>query len=133
MVHGEANLSDSLTKPKAREQLEQFTRSGHKWRLMVDPEMKSAKKRKALGLKPLQDSNMAFQEWDFAWAPEVVGCTFESEYSDSENELSYHPFYEQTSLMQEALSNGGHSRKQFSGCVETTNTVCVCVSSDIDS
>ena len=55
-VHSEAQLANSLTKAGstgARE-YELYYRMGHKWRLVEDETMMSAKRRKDLGLEPLQ-------------------------------------------------------------------------------
>ena len=55
-VHSEAQLANSLTKAGsvgARE-YELYYRMGHQWRLVEDESMMSAKRRKDLGLEPLQ-------------------------------------------------------------------------------
>ncbi|OLQ14156.1 hypothetical protein AK812_SmicGene1722 [Symbiodinium microadriaticum] len=55
-VHSEAQLANSLTKAGsggARE-YELYYRMGHQWRLVEDESMMSAKRRKDLGLQPLQ-------------------------------------------------------------------------------
>ena len=53
-VHSEAQLSNSLTKAGAAKELELYYHMGHRWRIVEDAEMKSARKRKQIGLEPLQ-------------------------------------------------------------------------------
>lgn len=54
-IHGEANPADGLTKINAESALQAFLEQG-KWTLVYDPECRSAKKRRALGLRPLEQS-----------------------------------------------------------------------------
>ena len=51
-VHSEAQLANALTKGGSRE-LELFYRMKHTWRIVEDPEMMSARRRKQAGLDPL--------------------------------------------------------------------------------
>ena len=55
-VHSEAQLANSLTKagPVGAREYELYFRMGHQWRLVEDEAMMSAKRRKDLGLAPLQ-------------------------------------------------------------------------------
>ena len=53
-VHGEAQLSNGLTKGSEFKQLELFYTMGQRWRLVEDVERASARRRKALGLGPLE-------------------------------------------------------------------------------
>ena len=68
-VHGESNLSDSLTKPAAFHQLQMCSRAGFCWKLVYDPNMLSAKKRKQMGLAPLQEVLAAerLEGWNYSW------------------------------------------------------------------
>ena len=54
-VHSEAQLSNGLTKSNEHKQLHLFYRMGHKWRIVEDEERASARKRKLLGLEPLEN------------------------------------------------------------------------------
>ena len=51
-VHSEAQLANALTKHGSRE-LELYYRMRHSWRIVEDPEMMSARRRKTAGLEPL--------------------------------------------------------------------------------
>ena len=53
-VHSEAQLANALTKAGSKE-LELFYKMGFKWRIVEDEKMRSARKRKAQGLEPLED------------------------------------------------------------------------------
>eukprot|EP00974_Lingulodinium_polyedra_P036071 3460064-Lingulodinium_polyedra.AAC.1 len=44
-VNGDAQLANPLTKPGEKHQLEDFYSRGGKWRLVMDPQLLSAKKR----------------------------------------------------------------------------------------
>jgi hypothetical protein len=48
-VHSEAQLSNALTKSGAKE-LDLYYQMGHRWRIVHDPKMMSAKKRKSQGI-----------------------------------------------------------------------------------
>ena len=52
-VHSEAQLSNALTKAGPCQEMELFYRMGHQWKIVEDPDMKSARKRKSEGLEPL--------------------------------------------------------------------------------
>ena len=52
-VHSDAQLANSGTKPSEKHQIVLFRRLGQRWRIIYDPEMVSAKRRKALGLPPM--------------------------------------------------------------------------------
>ena len=52
-VHSEAQLANSLTKLNGGHELEMFYRMNHAWRIVEDPAMRSARRRKAQGLPPL--------------------------------------------------------------------------------
>ncbi|CAE6972698.1 unnamed protein product [Symbiodinium sp. KB8] len=52
-VHSEAQLGNSLTKQNGGHELELFYKMGQAWRIVEDPAMRSARKRKADGVPPL--------------------------------------------------------------------------------
>jgi hypothetical protein len=54
-VHSEAQLANGLTKSGSAKELELFYRMGHRWRIVEDEEMLSARKRKTAGLEPLEN------------------------------------------------------------------------------
>ena len=56
-VHSEAQLANALTKGGACQELELFYKMGHCWRIVEDESMRSARRRKAEGLKPLEESS----------------------------------------------------------------------------
>ncbi|CAE7500597.1 RE1, partial [Symbiodinium sp. CCMP2456] len=53
-VHSEAQLANSLTKSNGHREYDLYYRMGHKWRLVEDESMMSARRRKELGLQPLE-------------------------------------------------------------------------------
>ena len=53
-VHSEAQLANSLTKCGGNAEMDLFYRMKFVWRIVEDPEMKSARRRKGEGLQPLQ-------------------------------------------------------------------------------
>ena len=55
-VHSEAQLANPLTKCNSGKELEMFYRMKCRWRLVADDAMQSARKRRAKGLSPLQQS-----------------------------------------------------------------------------
>ena len=55
-VHSEAQLANSLTKAGGSKELELFYKMQHQWRIVEDPSMRSARRRKAEGLDPLEMS-----------------------------------------------------------------------------
>ena len=63
-VHGAANLSDSLTKLGAYEQMEIFFRHRCRWSIIYDEKNLSAKKRRSLGLERFEQtaSTASFSE-----------------------------------------------------------------------
>ena len=65
-VHSEAQLANSLTKQGGQREYDLFHKMNHQWRLVEDPTMMSAKRRKELGLAPLEhkDSPTGFRVSD---------------------------------------------------------------------
>ena len=55
-VHSEAQLANSLTKTNGLKELEMFYRMGHRWRIVEDEQMQSARRRRELGLLPLSQT-----------------------------------------------------------------------------
>ena len=63
-VHSEAQLANSLTKSGGKNEIEMFYRMGQQWRIVEDPDMKSARRRKEEGLEPLAQKGEAdFKEF----------------------------------------------------------------------
>ena len=56
-VHSEAQLANALTKHNSKE-MELFYRMNHSWRIVEDPSMRSARRRKLEGLEPLSSSGI---------------------------------------------------------------------------
>ena len=56
-VHSEAQLANGLTKAGPGKEIELYYRMGHKWRIVEDSEMMSARKRKTAGLEPLDNTS----------------------------------------------------------------------------
>ncbi|CAE7632887.1 unnamed protein product, partial [Symbiodinium sp. CCMP2456] len=56
-VHSEAQLANSLTKQNGGHELELFYRMNQAWRIVEDPTMRSARKRKADGVPPLASTS----------------------------------------------------------------------------
>ena len=52
-VHSEAQLANSLTKSSGSKELELYYKMGQRWRIIEDPAMMSARRRKAAGLDPM--------------------------------------------------------------------------------
>ena len=52
-VHSEAQLANALTKVGNAKELELFYRMHHRWRIVEDPQMRSARRRRTEGLDPL--------------------------------------------------------------------------------
>ena len=48
-MHGDAQLSNSLTKANENHQIFRFFNSGHRWKIVADPKMQSARARKKEG------------------------------------------------------------------------------------
>ena len=61
-VHSEAQLANALTKGGPNRELELFYRMRHCWRIVEDPEMQSARKRKSQGVQPLDNPRSAINE-----------------------------------------------------------------------
>lgn len=55
-VHSDAQLANSLTKDSEQQQLQRFYNLGHRWRIIDDPLMRSARNRKKQGLGPLDNT-----------------------------------------------------------------------------
>ena len=53
-VHSEAQLANSLTKAGGLREYDLYYKMGHQWRLVEDTSMMSAKRRKEMGLQPLE-------------------------------------------------------------------------------
>ena len=60
-VHSEAQLGNSLTKSGGNKEIEMFYSMGHRWRIVEDEQMRSARKRKADGVEPLQNQTSPSQ------------------------------------------------------------------------
>ena len=56
-VHSEAQLANTLTKAGATREYDLFYKMGHRWRLVEDPTMMSARRRKQMGLQPLEQAD----------------------------------------------------------------------------
>ena len=54
-VHSEAQLANSLTKKNGGKELELYYRMGYTWKIVEDPQMRSARKRRQAGVDTLQD------------------------------------------------------------------------------
>jgi hypothetical protein len=54
-VHSDAQLANSLTKPLEKQQLLLFFQLNQSWRIIYDEQMKSARRRKADGIKPMEN------------------------------------------------------------------------------
>ena len=52
-VHSEAQLSNSFTKASGGRELELYYQMRHRWRIVEDEQMRSARKRRQDGLPPL--------------------------------------------------------------------------------
>ena len=55
-AHSEAQLANPLTKSGGMREYELFVKMGHRWRLVEDETMMSARRRKEHGLQPLEQS-----------------------------------------------------------------------------
>eukprot|EP00439_Symbiodinium_sp_Y106_P029505 s2527_g3.t1 len=56
-VHSEAQLANSLTKQGGGREIEMYYQMGHRWRIVEDEQMRSARKRKQEGVAPLATGN----------------------------------------------------------------------------
>ena len=75
--HGEANLSDGLTKETAKTQLERFYDNGCVWSLVHDEEMVSARKRRQQGKQPLdEETSGPKRDLDKEWVEICRQITF---------------------------------------------------------
>ena len=71
-VHGEANLANSLTNCTELEQIDSFFRAGSRWAIVQDELMLNAKRRRQLGLRPLDENHSVnFLAWNYDW-PDVL-------------------------------------------------------------
>ena len=61
-VHSEAQLANSLTKSGGNHEMDLFYKMNYAWRIVDDPEMKSARRRKGEGLQPLQQQQSKSQQ-----------------------------------------------------------------------
>ena len=83
-VHGEANLANSLTKCTELEQIDSFFRAGSRWAIVQDDLMLSAKRRRQLGLRPLDEnhSEANFLERNYNWPDLPTGQADETDGED---------------------------------------------------
>ena len=58
-VHSEAQLGNALTKAGGGKELELYYKMGHRWRIVEDKQMRSARRRRTDGLTPLQSTSTA--------------------------------------------------------------------------
>ena len=58
-VHSEAQLGNALTKAGGGRELELYYKMGHRWRIVDDEKMRSARRRRTDGLAPLQSTQPA--------------------------------------------------------------------------
>ena len=84
-VHSEAQLSNSLTKANGYHELDMFYKMGHRWRIVEDDQMRSARRRKVAGMDPLQQTTTAAaelqqskQEESPYYLADWVGCKCEA-------------------------------------------------------
>ena len=56
-VHSEAQLANSLTKSGGGREIELYYQMRHRWRIVEDEQMRSARTRKQEGMAPLADGN----------------------------------------------------------------------------
>eukprot|EP00435_Cladocopium_sp_Y103_P052568 s378_g16.t1 len=55
-VHSDAQLANSNTKPTEKHQVHLFQKLKSHWRIIFDPDMQSARRRKSAGLQPMEGS-----------------------------------------------------------------------------
>lgn len=55
-VHSDAQLANSHTKPTEKHQVHLFQKLKSHWRIIFDPDMQSARRRKSAGLQPMEGS-----------------------------------------------------------------------------
>ena len=76
--HGEANLSDGVTKETVKAQLERFYRDRCVWSRVHEQEMVSARKGRQRGKFPLDEEDMRpkrvlDRKWIETWPPDATG------------------------------------------------------------
>ena len=76
-VHSDAQLANSLTKPSEKQQLLLFFQLNQSWRIIYDEQMKSARRRKADGIKPME--NQAVDSYFFC-PPVQIHDQYQSEF-----------------------------------------------------
>eukprot|EP00435_Cladocopium_sp_Y103_P024799 s621_g6.t1 len=57
-VHSDAQLANSNTKPSEKHQIHLFQKLRSHWRIVYDPDMMSARRRKTAGLEPMADNSV---------------------------------------------------------------------------
>ena len=55
-VHSDAQLANSHTKPTEKHQVQLFQKLKSRWRIIFDPDMQSARRRKSAGLQAMEGS-----------------------------------------------------------------------------
>ena len=72
-VHSAAQLANGLTKAGASREFELYYKIGGRWRIVEDPTMMSARRRKQQGLEPLQKETERpiwfSEDSDYVWGP----------------------------------------------------------------
>ena len=61
-VHSEAQLANGLTKMGRSSELELYYQMGHFWKIVEDPYMRSARRRKAEGMQPLEGTELRVRD-----------------------------------------------------------------------
>ena len=61
-VHSEAQLANALTKDGTNRELELYYRMQHCWKIVEDPAMRSARRRKSQGMEPLANEGCAVKQ-----------------------------------------------------------------------
>ena len=93
-VHGDAMLANTLTKAGEPQQLELYFSKGGRYRLTYDPTFQSARRRKAKGIRVLDDGtgteaqDMANKFDSLFNDVDDNDQALQAEFSDSENELN---------------------------------------------
>ena len=89
-VHGDANLSDALTKGGAEGVMLDFFRRKQQWTLIHDPDMRSAKKRKADKADRLdatvQVHAASTESWNYEWPQPAPTLAQDAQECDTEYE-----------------------------------------------
>ena len=60
-VHSEAQLANGLTKAHGGKEIELFYQMGHIWKIVEDPQMRSARRRRSEGLEALEGNGKVVQ------------------------------------------------------------------------